>query len=303
AAPAGWGSRGASVAASTLAERKRVARRSRAGSRASQSTWARWAYRGGAPLEKSKISTAHAGVPAYSRGRAAALGPALRSSLLAQGGEGIYAAGAAGGEVTSGARHRDKDGGGPEQRSRVVVGQAEQIELAGGGLGAGNGGGDADDHADDDHQQRLSQDHSDDGAGTGAEGHADSDLGSAAGNAVGHDAVKADGGQQQGQEAEEGAELGQQLLGDEGAANHRVHVADCAHLDVGVEVADGLADAGDGGTAAGADENVGAAVVVAGDAVEAGQIKAGRSLLGQVVVFGIGADPDDRVRRALIVWV
>src|SRR6185437_15688798 len=38
AAPAGWGSRGASVPASTLAERKRVARRSRAGSRASQST-------------------------------------------------------------------------------------------------------------------------------------------------------------------------------------------------------------------------------------------------------------------------
>src|SRR6185437_302746 len=36
AAPAGWGSRGASVAASTLAERKRVARRSRAGPRASQ---------------------------------------------------------------------------------------------------------------------------------------------------------------------------------------------------------------------------------------------------------------------------
>src|SRR6185437_11685588 len=36
AAPAGWGSWGASVAASTLAERKRVARRSRAGSRASQ---------------------------------------------------------------------------------------------------------------------------------------------------------------------------------------------------------------------------------------------------------------------------
>ena len=51
-------------------------------------------------------------------------------------------------------------------------------------------------------------DHTDNGAAVCAEGHADTDLGGAAGYGVGGDSVEAEGGEQQGQDAEESHEAG-----------------------------------------------------------------------------------------------
>ena len=65
----------------------------------------------------------------------------------------------------------------------------------------------ADGNADSDEQEDLPHDHPAHGGTRCSEGHADADLIGAPADNIGHEAVDADGGEEDGEQAEEGGEL------------------------------------------------------------------------------------------------
>jgi hypothetical protein len=80
------------------------------------------------------------------------------------------------------------------------------------GLGGGRAHGDAYEHQ----HKGVAQDHAPDGGALGAQSHADSDFIGAAGNVVGHQAIDADAGQNERENAETGGERCEEALMREG---------------------------------------------------------------------------------------
>ncbi len=82
------------------------------------------------------------------------------------------------------------------------------------------------------------------GAAVCAEGHADADLGGAAGYGVGGDSVEAEGGEQQGQDAEEGHEAGDHAVLREAVGDLLVEGLEFDDGEVGIDGGEGLASEG-----------------------------------------------------------
>ena len=109
------------------------------------------------------------------------------------------------------------------------AGEQECCSEAGGYAEDGEPGGFAEDHA-----EHL--------AGLRAEGHADADFAGAAGYVVGHEAVDADAGEDEGEDAEGSGEHGEGFLLGDGCVDLSLLRADVADGKIGVDVGYGCAD-------------------------------------------------------------
>ena len=130
--------------------------------------------------------------------------------------------------------------------------------------------------------------------GACAEGHADADLAGAAGYVVGHDAVDADAGEDESEDAEEGGEGGEESLLRDGGFDLFGLGADVAERQILVDGLDGVAEGGEDGNGGelGFDD-VGHGRSLFGLAVEA--IEGRWRVLAELVVFGVHGDSDDLV--------
>src|SRR5215470_11029969 len=101
---------------------------------------------------------------------------------------------------------------------------------------------DADDETDENLQECSSQDEPDDLGAIGAECHAYSDFTGATLDGVGGDAIKADGGEDEGENAEESRHLGHSTLRIEVGVDVLPHGDDVLQGDVGVNLAENAAN-------------------------------------------------------------
>ena len=101
---------------------------------------------------------------------------------------------------------------------------------------------DADGEADDGLQHGAAHHRADDAAARRSQRHADADLRRAADDGIGGDAVKADGGEQKRQQAEERSEARDQPLLDEAVVNLLLEGLELHDGEVGVDAGQGVAD-------------------------------------------------------------
>ena len=168
--------------------------------------------------------------------------PGLIRLLVTQGDHGVDFRGALRGDITGQQSDGEQHDGGSRKAERVDSAKAvEHVgDVAIREQGCGNSNGDADGDEDGDFAQ-------DEAAyiGTGCpQGHADTDLIRAAADDVGHEAVDADGRQEDGQQSEEGRELGDEPLVGDGAGDLFVERCDISDGKVAVDGVDGLLDSG-----------------------------------------------------------
>src|SRR5207244_6781923 len=88
------------------------------------------------------------------------------------------------------------------------------------------------------HEDHVAEDERDNAAGAGAEGHADTDLVNAARDLESQDAEEADTRDDDGEQAEESAQRGEDALGGDGAVNDTGVGLGLAQPDGGVGLAD-----------------------------------------------------------------
>ena len=118
------------------------------------------------------------------------------------------------------------------------------VELGRDEAGASDRDGNADEQADDDLGESSAQDEADDIGLVRAEGHADADFAGAALDGVGGDAVEADGGEDEGEDAEESGHLGDGALLIEVGIDLLLQGLNAEEGEVGIDVAEDVADRG-----------------------------------------------------------
>src|SRR5882724_773649 len=118
------------------------------------------------------------------------------------------------------------------------------VELALHYAGEREGCGDTYAHANGHEDQDFAHDQPEDFRSGSAEGHANADFAGTLGNGVGHYAVEAEDGEQRGEKAEDGGEAGDHAFGGEGVGDLHFGGAHAVDGNIGIEVAEFLANDG-----------------------------------------------------------
>ena len=168
--------------------------------------------------------------------------------------------------------------------------------------------------SDEDLQEGSAEDEADDAGAISAESHADADFAGAALDGVGGDAVEADGGEDEGEDAEEAGHVGDGTLLIEVGVDLLAHGQDIEEGEVGIDVGEDAADLGleafhaAAGLEDGAFDVVGHVidaahhrVVFVFDVLREGdeEHRARRLGVGGIVVLGVADDADDFIGAAV----
>ncbi len=164
---------------------------------------------------------------------------------MAEGLHGIDAGGAARRTVGCCDGDRQEDQGGGDEGGGV--GGLKTVEHGADEASQGDGCDEAGCDSEDREAGAFAEDHEQDLAGACAEGHADADLAGAAGDVVGHDAVDADAGEDESEDAEPSGEGGEEALLRDAGFDLFGLGADVAEWKVLVDGLDGVAECGEDG--------------------------------------------------------
>src|SRR5215469_4512492 len=178
--------------------------------------------------------------------------------FVAQGGHGIDLRGATSRRVAGkkgGQQENGSDGG-----ESAVVDGADAVKQVFHHATDTPRTGQAEEDADHSEAEAFLQDHAENLLRTRAEGHAQTDFVSALRDGEGHDAINAEGGEDQGDEGKGAEENGAETIAPHRFVEHLIHGLDVGHGEVGVQGLDDGRDAGGGagGIAEGTNSHVNA---------------------------------------------
>ncbi len=182
-----------------------------------------------------------ADAPASTTESAASGSRRSRESAHAESGHGIYAGGAAGGQVAG----ESGDGGEEEEHGREGggVGGGDAEEESAESAGESPGGSDADEHADGGESERLEKNAGLQSLRGGAEGHTDADFLGPLGDGIRDDGVDTERGKNQREEREAAEEEYDKAAGRGGFVHELLESADVGGGEIGIEGLEGFAKA------------------------------------------------------------